>query len=98
MFEDIIDERKSRRNFYRNYYRVFSKALYVCMCVIMLELALLFLIWFFRGTPDFYINAQDGRVEQIFSRPFGVRLKETSDAVESGTNISQASLTEAPHG
>ncbi len=86
MFEDILEDKKTRRNYYRDSYRRISKILYVSLITICIEIFFVMLILLTRATPDYYANNYDGDLTQIVPSPFGSRLQDPTPDLLSQTN------------
>lgn len=94
MFEDLIDDIKSRRNFYRDNYRKFSRSLYVCLCIIIVELVMIMLIFLTYKKNDYYIFSYDGIFEKIAPAPKGTRLKDPDASLVEGNDTNKTTSTD----
>lgn len=89
MIHDILEEIKTRKNFYRDYYRLFSRSLYICFAIIILELALIIVLYAFQGTSSYYASSSDGGLTRIYTSPWGTKLKDPDPSLLVNENANQ---------
>lgn len=74
MSHDIVDQVKTRKNYYRNNYRASLRLLMYCLfLIIFLLLGIIFMV-VTRPEPDYYASSNDGKVTKINYAPWGSRI------------------------
>ena len=65
MASHVLDQIKSRKNYYRDNYRRLSKYLFFCFALIFILIMLIVYFVLSRGEPTYYASSSDGGLIEL---------------------------------
>jgi hypothetical protein len=74
MSHDIVEQVKTRKNYYRNNYRASLRILMYCLIIIFCLLVAIIFMVITKPEPGYYASSNEGKVTQINYAPWGSRI------------------------